>query len=69
MPHTVTFPQFAILPQHQDYVFESDAEFFDSYDAAEDSALNWSTELGGDSINILHRRHLRWDVITQVFFA
>jgi hypothetical protein len=64
---TTTLPKFAILPQHPDFVFESDAEFFDSQDAASDSALDWSADLGGDPINVLRRNGLRWNVILQVF--
>jgi hypothetical protein len=47
---------FAILPQNG-YIFESDAEFFNTEEEAYDSAFDWSVELNGATVNVCHVSH------------
>ena len=58
---------FAILPNSEDFIFECDAEFFNSKTKARDSALDWSVELNGTSVKIFRRSFGKWVKLTSVF--
>lgn len=61
-------PNFAIIPQGRDAIWESDAEFYATEEDAYDAAYDWSAELGGKTINVCRINHRgTWDVITQVW--
>lgn len=63
----LTQSKFAIIPQGSDYLFEADAEFFESEEQAYDAAYDWSADLGGDTINLCRLNHKgSYDVITQI---
>jgi len=61
------FTMFAILPKSEDFLFDCDAEFFNSKDEAVDAAFDWSVELNGDSIQIFRQCGLNWVALTSVF--
>jgi len=61
------FIMFAILPKSKDFLFDCDAEFFNSKDEAIDAAFDWSVELNGDSIQIFRQCGLNWVALTSVF--
>lgn len=61
-------PNFAIVPQGADSIWERDAEYCDSEQQAIDCAYDWSIELGGQIVNVCRINHQgTWDVITQIW--
>lgn len=60
--------RYAILPQGSDYIWESDAQFFENETDSYDEAIQWSVELNGQLINLCHRdSNGNWNVISQVY--
>lgn len=65
--HQIAMPTFAILPRSEDFIFEVDAEFFNSQDQAFDAAFDWSVELNGTSVKLFRRSFGKWVELTSVF--
>ena len=57
---------FAVLPVGDDFVRE-DASFFIDLEAAYDSALDWSVELGGRVVYIYEQYKKDYRIITKVW--
>jgi hypothetical protein len=60
-------PTFAICPKSEDFIFEADAEFFDSEEQAIDSAFDWSVELDGGAVSIFRKVGQKWIAMSKVF--
>jgi hypothetical protein len=63
----LTMPTFAICPKSEDFLFDMDAEFFDSEEQAIDSAFDWSVELNGDAVSIFRKVGQKWIAMSKVF--
>lgn len=64
--HIIEPPKFAIIPVGED---EYDSFYYDSYNEAKDSALDWSVELYGKPVAILERNEDNddYEIITEVW--